>query len=60
MLGNEANLDKYQKQTVNKVSLAILDLIQKSKNGVIWVSERDQSPYAVDFLHYSNIFICIN
>jgi len=36
MLENDAaNLDKYQKQTVNKVSLAILDLIQKSKNGVI-------------------------
>ncbi|KAG5326769.1 ADH1 dehydrogenase, partial [Acromyrmex heyeri] len=54
VLGNDAaNLDKYRKQTVDNVSLAILDLIQKDKNGAIWVSERDQPPYVVDFLHYS-------
>ncbi|KYN01500.1 15-hydroxyprostaglandin dehydrogenase [NAD+] [Cyphomyrmex costatus] len=50
---NTANLDKDSKQAVNNVSLAMLNLIQKGKNGATWVSEYNQPPYAVDFPHYS-------
>ncbi|KYQ58798.1 15-hydroxyprostaglandin dehydrogenase [NAD+] [Trachymyrmex zeteki] len=54
VLGSDAvNLDNYQKQTADNVSLAMLDLIQKGKNGATWVSEHDQPPYAVDFPDYS-------
>jgi len=45
--------DKYPSQTTDNVGLAMLDLIQKGKNGAAWVSEGGQPPYAVDFPHYS-------
>ncbi|CAL1676900.1 unnamed protein product [Lasius platythorax] len=40
-------------QSTENVAVAMLTLIQKGKNGAVWVSERDQPPYAVDFPHYS-------
>ncbi|XP_011268840.2 15-hydroxyprostaglandin dehydrogenase [NAD(+)] [Camponotus floridanus] len=40
-------------QSVDNVAAALLELIQKGKNGAAWVSEHDQPPYAVDFPHYS-------
>jgi len=45
--------DKYPSQNTDNVGLAMLDLIQKGKNGAAWVSEGGQPPYAVDFPHYS-------
>ncbi|XP_039313722.1 15-hydroxyprostaglandin dehydrogenase [NAD(+)]-like [Solenopsis invicta] len=48
----DAEMD-YPKQTTDNVALAMLDLIQKGKNGAAWVSEGGQPPYAVDFLHFS-------
>jgi len=44
---------KYPSQNTDNVGLAMLDLIQKGKNGAVWVSEGGQPPYAVDFPHYS-------
>ncbi|KYN01475.1 Alcohol dehydrogenase 1 [Cyphomyrmex costatus] len=52
VIGN-ANDSKYPIQTIDHVALAMLDLIQKGKNGAAWVSEDGQPPYAVDFPHYS-------
>ncbi|XP_011693207.1 PREDICTED: 15-hydroxyprostaglandin dehydrogenase [NAD(+)]-like [Wasmannia auropunctata] len=46
------DLETHPKQTTDNVALAMLDLIQKGKNGAAWVSEGDQPPYAVDFPHY--------
>jgi len=40
-------------QSVDNVAAALLDLIEKGKNGAAWVSEHNQPPYAVDFPHYS-------
>lgn len=40
-------------QPIDNVVVAMLNLIQKGKNGAVWVSELDQPPYAVDFPHYS-------
>ncbi|XP_039307832.1 15-hydroxyprostaglandin dehydrogenase [NAD(+)]-like [Solenopsis invicta] len=55
VVGNsiEARLEECVKQTSDHVALAMLDLIQKGENGVAWVSEDGQPPYAVDFPHYS-------
>ncbi|XP_071626136.1 15-hydroxyprostaglandin dehydrogenase [NAD(+)]-like [Temnothorax longispinosus] len=47
------DLAEYPTQTTDYVALAMLDLIQKGKNGAVWVSEGAQPPYAVDFTHYS-------
>ncbi|XP_018060344.1 PREDICTED: 15-hydroxyprostaglandin dehydrogenase [NAD(+)]-like [Atta colombica] len=48
------NIDlKYSRQTTDNVTLAMLELIQKGENQAAWVSEDNQSPYAVDFPHYS-------
>ncbi|XP_011874822.1 PREDICTED: 15-hydroxyprostaglandin dehydrogenase [NAD(+)]-like [Vollenhovia emeryi] len=46
-------LAKYPTQTTDHVALAMLQLIQKGKNGATWVAEGGQPPYAVDFSHYS-------
>lgn len=40
-------------QSCDNVALAMLDLIQKGKNGAVWISEGGQPPYTVDFPHYS-------
>ncbi|XP_020293359.1 15-hydroxyprostaglandin dehydrogenase [NAD(+)]-like [Pseudomyrmex gracilis] len=40
-------------QTTDNTASAMLNLIQKGKNGAVWVSENRQPPYAVDFPHYS-------
>ncbi|GAB1864435.1 15-hydroxyprostaglandin dehydrogenase [NAD(+)] [Camponotus japonicus] len=40
-------------QSIENAATAMLDLIQKGKNGTVWVSEDDQPSYAVDFPHYS-------
>lgn len=42
-------------QSVDHVASAMLDLIQKGKNGAVWVSEEEKAPYAVDFPHYSTL-----
>lgn len=42
-----------QFQSADNVALAMVDLIQKGKNGEAWVSEHDKPPYAVNFPHYS-------
>jgi len=44
---------KYPFQIIDNVGSAMLNLIQKGKNGAVWVSEGGQPPYAVDFPHYS-------
>ncbi|XP_050448611.1 15-hydroxyprostaglandin dehydrogenase [NAD(+)]-like [Cataglyphis hispanica] len=41
-------------QSADNVALAMIDLIQKGKNGDAWVSEHDKPPYAVDFPRYSS------
>ncbi|KAL6443109.1 hypothetical protein ACFW04_002814 [Cataglyphis niger] len=41
-------------QSADNVALAMTDLIQKGKNGDVWVSEHDKPPYAVDFPRYSS------
>lgn len=41
-------------QSADNVALAMVDLIQKGKNGDAWVSEHDKPPYAVDFPRYSS------
>ncbi|XP_011633182.1 15-hydroxyprostaglandin dehydrogenase [NAD(+)]-like [Pogonomyrmex barbatus] len=54
VLGNvDDGFKDYPKQSVEHVALAMLDLIQKGKNGAAWVCEGGQPPYAVDFVHYS-------
>lgn len=40
-------------QTTDNVASAMLALIQKGKNGAVWVSENDEPPYTVNFTHYS-------
>ncbi|XP_020285084.1 15-hydroxyprostaglandin dehydrogenase [NAD(+)]-like [Pseudomyrmex gracilis] len=45
--------DAFSKQTTDDVANAMLNLIQKGKNGAVWVSEDGEPPYAVDFPHYS-------
>ncbi|XP_072751770.1 15-hydroxyprostaglandin dehydrogenase [NAD(+)]-like [Anoplolepis gracilipes] len=40
-------------QTADNVALAMLDLIQKGKNGAAWVSEDAKPSFAVDFPHYT-------
>ncbi|KAL6266382.1 hypothetical protein P5V15_003237 [Pogonomyrmex californicus] len=53
-LGNINDLiDKITSQSTVHVALAMLDLIQKGKNGAVWVSEGGEPSYAVDFIHYS-------
>ncbi|XP_070164237.1 15-hydroxyprostaglandin dehydrogenase [NAD(+)]-like [Polyergus mexicanus] len=42
-----------QHQSADNVALAMVDLIQKGKNGEAWVSKDDKPPYAVNFPHYS-------
>lgn len=46
-------LEEYPTQETDNVALAMLDLIQKGKNGATWVSEGGEPPYAVEFTHYS-------
>ncbi|XP_015173889.1 PREDICTED: peroxisomal hydratase-dehydrogenase-epimerase-like [Polistes dominula] len=45
-------LTKYPQQTVENVSQAMMDLIQKGKNGAIWVSEGGQPPYEISIPDY--------
>ncbi|KAL6266379.1 hypothetical protein P5V15_003234 [Pogonomyrmex californicus] len=52
VLGND-RVKEYPGQSIEHVALAMLDLIQKGKNGAAWISESGQSPYAVNFVHYS-------
>ncbi|KAL6266377.1 hypothetical protein P5V15_003232 [Pogonomyrmex californicus] len=49
----EDKVKKFPRQSSDHVALAMLDLIQKGKNGAVWVSEGGQPPYAVNFVHYS-------
>jgi len=54
LLGNiDEEIKKLTTQSTDNVALAMLDLIQKGKNGAAWVSEDGKAPYAVDFPHYS-------
>ncbi|KAL6266381.1 hypothetical protein P5V15_003236 [Pogonomyrmex californicus] len=54
VLGNVDDLLKnFPKQSTDHVALAMLNLIQKGKNGAVWVSEGGEPSYAVDFIHYS-------
>ncbi|XP_025073413.1 15-hydroxyprostaglandin dehydrogenase [NAD(+)]-like [Pogonomyrmex barbatus] len=54
VLGNvDDEFKNYPKQSIEPVALAMLELIQKGKNGAAWVSQGGQPPYAVDFVHYS-------
>lgn len=41
------------KQSVDIVSKSMIDLIEKGKNGDIWVSACGEPPYAVEIPHYS-------
>ncbi|KAL6266384.1 hypothetical protein P5V15_003239 [Pogonomyrmex californicus] len=50
---NEIGTLKCLKQSPDHVALAMLELIQKGENGVAWVSENGEPPYAIDFIHYS-------
>ncbi|XP_018397852.1 PREDICTED: 15-hydroxyprostaglandin dehydrogenase [NAD(+)]-like [Cyphomyrmex costatus] len=47
--GDIPDWDKIPKQTTDHVALAMLDLIQKGKNGTTWVIKRGQPPNVVDF-----------
>jgi len=52
----EASPRKHYFQTPDNVRSAMLNLIQKGKNGAVWVNEENQPPYAVNsvnFPHYS-------
>ncbi|KAG5306056.1 PGDH dehydrogenase, partial [Acromyrmex insinuator] len=46
-------MENLPKQTSDNVALAVLNLIQKGKNGETWISEFDQPPSAINFPHYS-------
>lgn len=48
------SLDTSICQSIDNVAFALIDLIQKGKNGDAWVSEHDKPPYAVDFPYYSS------
>lgn len=50
-------LNKCPTQTVDNVSRAMMDLIQKGKNGAIWVSEDEQPPYEVNIPHYKELSV---
>ncbi|KAK2586941.1 hypothetical protein KPH14_009869 [Odynerus spinipes] len=50
---------KHPKQSLENVSRAMIDLIQKGKNGAIWVSEGEQPPYHVEIPHYSKLAVPI-
>ncbi|KYQ48859.1 15-hydroxyprostaglandin dehydrogenase [NAD+] [Trachymyrmex zeteki] len=43
------DLEKIPKQTTDHVALAMLDLIQKGKNGAAWVVKHGEPPNAIDF-----------
>ncbi|EGI65004.1 PREDICTED: 15-hydroxyprostaglandin dehydrogenase [NAD(+)]-like [Acromyrmex echinatior] len=45
-------LDKISNQTTDHVALAMLDLIQKGKNGAAWVVKDNESPCTMDFPSY--------
>lgn len=47
------SLSFFQIQEPDNVARGMLELIQKGKNGAIWVSENSKPPYAVNFIHYS-------
>ncbi|XP_047361819.1 uncharacterized protein LOC124953862 [Vespa velutina] len=49
----------YPKQTVDNVSQAMMDLIEKGKNGAIWVSEGGQPPYQIEIPHYTELVVPI-
>lgn len=46
-------------QSVDNVAFAMLHLIEKGKNGAVWVSENDQPPYAVEFPNYSELAVSV-
>ncbi|KAF7390307.1 hypothetical protein HZH68_012164 [Vespula germanica] len=51
--------DRYPKQTVSNVSQAMVDLIQKGKNGAIWISEGGKPPYQIEIPHYTELVVPI-
>ncbi|KYN28686.1 PREDICTED: 15-hydroxyprostaglandin dehydrogenase [NAD(+)]-like [Trachymyrmex cornetzi] len=53
------DLEKIPKQTTDHVALAMLDLIQKGKNGAAWVVNDSQPPCAMDFPPYFERFLPI-
>ena len=52
-------LEKISKQTTNHVASAMLDLIQKDKNGAAWIVKDNESPCTMDFPPYFERFLPI-
>lgn len=50
-------MESFVGQEPDDVGRALIDLIQKGKNGAVWVSEDGEPPYAVDFPHYSKLSV---
>lgn len=45
------------RQSVDVVSKAMIGLIEKGKNGDVWISERGEPPYAVEIPHYKKLSV---
>lgn len=55
-----SSVDELPKQTVDNVANALIQLLQKGKNGAICVSEGGEPPYTVDIPHYSKLAVPLN
>ncbi|KAL2718740.1 15-hydroxyprostaglandin dehydrogenase NAD(+)-like [Vespula squamosa] len=51
--------DNFPAQTVENVSQAMIDLIQKGKNGAIWVSEGGKPPFQIEIPNYTELVVPI-
>ncbi|XP_018343995.1 PREDICTED: 15-hydroxyprostaglandin dehydrogenase [NAD(+)]-like [Trachymyrmex septentrionalis] len=60
VLGSDIpDIDKIPKQTTDHVALAMLDLIQKGKNGAAWVVNYGKPPNAVHFPPFSERLLSV-